>query len=65
MGQEKFPHGPRKLEMPVAAPRSLEDTIPSSSEDEGKTTQNTSEAVNRTREIPVSLVTFPWQLMNF
>ncbi|KAL1509854.1 hypothetical protein ABEB36_004529 [Hypothenemus hampei] len=47
MGQEKFPHGPRKLEIPVGAPRSLEETIESVKTIE-KNINNSNSTMNKT-----------------
>ncbi|CAH1134661.1 unnamed protein product [Ceutorhynchus assimilis] len=61
MNQEKFPHGPRKLEIPAAAPRSLTDTdTPVLKESkigkENKDNRTEVNASNQTIAVPLALL---------
>lgn len=60
MSQEKFPHGPRKLDVPIAAPRNLGDLSPpnfnDSDELNNESKENKSERSHQNRTTPILMV---------
>lgn len=60
MNQEKFPHGPRKLDVPIAAPRNLGDLSPTNFNDSDELNneikENKSERSHQNRTIPILMV---------